>query len=208
MAASTEPWKLDKARRYADKIADQLSPFCHRLMLAGSCRRKRPLVNDIDFVVVPSDRAGLEARLRQGSQLVKNGPAMIQAITPAGIQLDLYVAHNGSSPTEDLFESREPDPTNWGSILLCRTGSRFVNACIADLARKKGYEWVIQRGLCDGGARGKVIASKTEEEIFAALGMRTLQAWEREDWPPPGPVLAGKEAAGPRDEPADGGGEG
>ena len=37
----------------AQHIVDSLSPFCERIELAGSLRRKRPMVGDIEIVAIP-----------------------------------------------------------------------------------------------------------------------------------------------------------
>ena len=44
---------LSTASNYADQIVEWLTPYCERIEIAGSIRRARPEVNDIDLVVIP-----------------------------------------------------------------------------------------------------------------------------------------------------------
>ncbi len=47
---------LKTGQRYAEKICEWLGPDCERLEIAGSIRRGRPVVNDVDIVCVPKVR--------------------------------------------------------------------------------------------------------------------------------------------------------
>ena len=44
---------LAQAQGYAEKVLEWLGPFCERIEVAGSIRRRRPEVNDVDIVVIP-----------------------------------------------------------------------------------------------------------------------------------------------------------
>lgn len=46
---------LETAQKVAEAVVKKLSPYCERLAVAGSIRRRRPRVHDIDMVVIPSD---------------------------------------------------------------------------------------------------------------------------------------------------------
>src|SRR5690349_7829223 len=43
---------LTTAQRYADKLSAWLYPHCTHIAIAGSVRRRRPIVNDIDIVAI------------------------------------------------------------------------------------------------------------------------------------------------------------
>ena len=47
--------ELEKARAIASEVVKRLSPYCQRIEVAGSVRRKKAQVNDIDLVLIPSD---------------------------------------------------------------------------------------------------------------------------------------------------------
>jgi DNA polymerase (family X) len=97
-------------------------------------------------------------------------------------QLDVFFAHGRST---DLLEAT---PSNWGAILLVRTGSREHNVQLCARAEKLGLKLEPQRGLVD--ADGRVVAGETEEEIFSALGLPWLAPAFREvGVPTPTPSL-------------------
>ena len=45
--------QLEKAEKIARKYVDLLAPFCERIEIAGSTRRKKPEVGDIEIVCIP-----------------------------------------------------------------------------------------------------------------------------------------------------------
>ena len=162
--------KLHEAYRMADAIRKILHPYCSQIEIAGSIRRARPEVHDIDLVAMPLPGKEDELRKRAlgGKVIIANGPKEMIVRMSNGIQVDLYLAHG---PSEDLIERT---PTNWGSVLLCRTGSANHNIKLAERARALGLAWKTAVGVCEVDDRGnvqKIIASATEEEIFESLQM-------------------------------------
>lgn len=158
---------LHRAYSLAHAIRDQLAPFCERIEVAGSVRRARENPNDIDLVAIPLPNAfqAFHERVFQRTERVQSGAQILtcRLLNPEKTKVDIFIAHGGSA---DMFAS---EPSNWGSVLLCRTGSKEHNINIADRARQMGFRWETGRGIVDGA--GKVLASTTEEEIFAFLGM-------------------------------------
>ena len=45
-----------QAKEIADNIVLMLSPFCDRIEIAGSIRRKKELIGDVEIVAIPNDR--------------------------------------------------------------------------------------------------------------------------------------------------------
>ncbi len=45
--------QLDKALEIAEKTKELLAPYCERIEIAGSIRRKKPEVKDIELVAIP-----------------------------------------------------------------------------------------------------------------------------------------------------------
>jgi len=163
---------LDVAEKYAEKIVAALTPYAHRIEIAGSIRRRRPKVNDIDLVILPRDRMALEQRALVNSQHFEWGGAIFRIMTKIGVLVDIYYAHQGVA---DMFT---PRPSNWGTVLLCRTGSEQHNIALCEAAKARGLHWHPQQGLMD--ERGAIVASETEEAIFAALGMPFINPEARE----------------------------
>lgn len=162
--------KFTDAKRLADHIVEELLPFCERIEIAGSIRRRCGEVNDIDLVVIATDKFALRDRVLRHCTLIQDGALNLITRLPGNFQLDIFFAHAGKS---DLLEST---PSNWGSVLLCRTGSKEHNIKLANRARARGLQWKTYEGIFDGS---KLIASATEEDIFTALEMDFIKPENR-----------------------------
>ena len=55
---------LEYALPIANQVVEKLAPFCQRIEVAGSIRRRRPFVHDIDLVVIPSNQGQFITVLR------------------------------------------------------------------------------------------------------------------------------------------------
>ena len=164
-------WNAGLARRIAERIVSELMPGCHRVEIAGSLRRGRPHVGDIDLVVLPKDRAALRERLARNCRLETRGDQNVIATMANGLQLDVFMARDAES---SLFDTV---PSNWGTLLLCRTGSKEFNVWLAQQAKAQGLHWNPYRGV---EQRGQVIAGETEEAVLAALGVDWVKPEDRE----------------------------
>jgi len=163
---------LSLAEKYAEKIGESIAPFCCDIQIVGSIRRKRPECGDIDLVVMPLDIEGLKARCRQTCQVIQEGQVNLSYTLPSGVRLDIYVAHPGAADLAGVVAS------NWGSLVLCRTGSLAHNIKIIEWAKTRNMLWKPYVGVLD--VKGMVIASETEEEIFRAVGMSYIDPEKRE----------------------------
>lgn len=162
---------LSKARAFAEKVMEQIAPYCERMEIAGSIRRKVHTVSDVDLVVVPRDVKGLMKRALERGVQVCAGEHVFRVETVVGVQIDIYFAHTGKP---DLFR---PLPSNWGSVLLCRTGSREHNIKLCQQANKLGLKWDPSFGLFN--EFGDCLAAATEEELFAALQLDYVKPEDR-----------------------------
>lgn len=170
------PIPLDTAREYAEKLRAVLLqvPGCRKVEIAGSVRRGKGFVGDLDFVVMAEDRLAIVNRLLApaGWRLDSDGQEVSRIFTRSGIQVDIFFAR---IPESDLFA---PVPTNWGSVLLCRTGSVAHNIYLVEHAKIWDLRWHPQQGIYD--AQGNLLASETEESIFSALHLAYIEPDRRE----------------------------
>jgi DNA polymerase (family 10) len=163
---------LKRAEAYAEKIVDELAPFCSSIEIAGSIRRKRPEVHDIDIVCIPRDVPGLKRRALLNAHELCCGEQVLRVETVVGIQVDIYFAH---AEKPDLFR---PIPSNWGTLMVCRTGSAQHNIMLCQQAAKLGMKWDPHHGVFD--QNGEWIAGVSEKDVFGALRVGWLAPEKRE----------------------------
>ena len=153
--------ELEKAEAFASIVVKALEPYCDKIEVAGSVRRQRPIVNDIDLVVIPRDRRNLDLALMRIGNYKMSG-MKIARVEMDSIPLDIYFA----------------TPETFATLLLVRTGSKENNIRLATLAKKRGWRLAASGdGLFN--EKGKRIAGDSEESIYEALGLPYQQPWER-----------------------------
>lgn len=111
--------ELSHASKIADSILSLIHPATERIEIAGSIRRKKPIVGDIEVVCISNDREKLIKLLSDIGQTIKPGVSEFIPWNPKPdskyIRVRLHVDMN-----LDLFIAR---PENWGGLFLMRTGS-------------------------------------------------------------------------------------
>ncbi|MBA7597916.1 hypothetical protein ES703_04924 [subsurface metagenome] len=152
---------LERAQRIAEEVVKRLAPYCKRIEVAGSIRRKKPWVNDVDLVLIPHDLWDLHSELTKLGQLKMSGKKILRVIA-GSTQIDLYVA----------------DEETWATLLLIRTGSAENNIRLASLAKKRGWHLAASGdGLFN--EHEERIAGDTEESIYSALRLPFQEPEER-----------------------------
>jgi DNA polymerase/3'-5' exonuclease PolX len=148
--------KLEYAEQVAKDIVALLEAHCERIVVAGSIRRCRPDVNDIDLVLIPKDAFAFNLRLLE---LQKDG--LLQPM----VKKDGKTATGGKIRSY-VFKGAQIDfnfatPQTWGTLLLVRTGSKEHNIRLASLAKDRGWKLHASgEGLTD--AQGRRVAGDTE----------------------------------------------
>ena len=148
---------LDRAQRIVGEVVKRLSPYCSRIEVAGSVRRKKPQVRDIDFVLIPSDLWNLHHEIMGLGQVRMSG-MKIMRVMAGSVQADIYVASEET----------------WATLLLIRTGSAENNIRLCSRAKEMGWHLAASGdGLFN--EKGERIAGDTELSIYNALGL----PWQR-----------------------------
>ena len=151
-----EKIKLEVAEKVANDVIDYLRPMCERIEIAGSIRRKKPTVHDIDIVALPNPEycfKNLQEILEdKGAETVLSGNKLIKQ-NFRGVQVDIYGA------TENNFEV----------IFLIRTGSAEHNKLLCQKAIAKGLRLKFDLGLMSVAGQGQNIVANTEEGILSYL---------------------------------------
>lgn len=166
--------KLLNAYKLADRIKETLSPWCKKIEVAGSIRRARPEVGDIDLVILPKPGCehDIRNRIKAQTTVVSDGHQTLIVRLSNGVQIDTWFAHHGVT---DLLD---PQPSNWGTLLMCRTGSRQHNIFICQKAAELGLHWDPHRGVRDGS--GRILAAEEEKDVFLAVGLAWIPPALRE----------------------------
>ena len=166
---TTDRVLLNVALSTATDIVGALRDAAGQVEYAGSLRRWRETIGDVDVLATAEDDAHAErimAAFREMSdEIVVSGPTKtsIRAATGAGIglQVDLRVVR----------------PECYGAALQYFTGSQAHNVAVRQVAIRAGLK-LSEYGLFRGD---ELIASATEDDVYAALGMYWVPPPMRED---------------------------
>ncbi|WP_405804361.1 DNA polymerase/3'-5' exonuclease PolX [Streptomyces sp. NBC_00210] len=159
---------IGAAMDVAEQIVAELSgiPGCERCTYAGSLRRMRETIGDIDILVAAEESAPFMAALggfSHTAEVVAHGEKKTSIRTTKGLQVDLRVL----------------PPVSWGAGLQYFTGSKAHNIRTREMAVRSKLK-LSEYGLFDAES-GRTIASETEEEIYARLGLPWIPPPLRED---------------------------
>lgn len=162
--------KLLEATEIAVELVGKLIPYCGKVEIAGSIRRGKGQVHDVDIVAIPNE----DKILAGGFFNVQHLVASIAGGQPHGG--DAYLACSYHQAPVDIYLAAT---SSWGTLLLIRTGSKEHNIKLCILARQKGWKLHASgEGLFD--AYNRRIAGDTEEGIFEALGLPFIPPGQRE----------------------------
>ncbi len=154
----------------AARIAAQLTTFLRKcaavreLEVAGSFRRKRETIGDLDIVAAAADSAAVMKHFTAFSaigQVSASGETKTTVVLKSGLQVDLRVV----------------PPKSFGAALAYFTGSKPHNVHLRRIAQTRGL-LLNEYGLFRDGA---VVAGKSEQEIYHALGLAWVAPELRED---------------------------
>lgn len=152
---------LHDAETYARALLEHLQAGggIHEIAVAGSFRRRKETIGDLDVLVTCADSAGVTERFvryADVAEVLSQGPTRATVKWRGGLQVDL----------------RAVAPAAYGAALQYFTGSKAHNVELRKIAQAQRLK-LNEYGLYRGARR---IAGKTEQEIYAKLGL---------DWIPP-----------------------
>jgi DNA polymerase (family 10) len=168
----------------AEPIAESLVEFLRelpgveRVVVAGSYRRRRETVGDLDLVISCADGKPILERFaahEDVSQVVSLGSTRASVVLRAGLEVDLRAV-----PRE-----------SFGAALHYFTGSKAHVVAVRRLAMEQGLK-VNEYGVFRQDER---IASETEKDVFTTVGLSYIEPELREDR---GEIEAAKECELPR----------
>jgi DNA polymerase (family 10) len=157
---------LASAAQLADEFVAALRKIAQvkKISIAGSLRRKKETVRDIDLLVI-SDKPGkvmdFFVRLPLVREVLAKGQTKSSVRTAADVQVDCRVVEAGS----------------FGAALLYFTGSKNFNIKLRQMAIKRGLK-INEYGVFK---KDRLVAGASEEEIFKLLRMGYVEPELRED---------------------------
>jgi DNA polymerase/3'-5' exonuclease PolX len=170
--SETAKRSYDQMYRIACGLVERLQPACERIEVAGSLRRHKELIGDIEIVLIPKPLLNLlgepmkqtEVDVMLGGwpvSIIKNGEKYKQFT---------FDSKAGQTYTVDLF--LQPDPATWGVNLMIRTGSADFSRQMVTRKSEGGY---MPEHFSVRDARvwrnGAAVATPEEADIFALWQM-------------------------------------
>lgn len=154
------------AAQYGEVMLDYMrgQPGVARADLAGSFRRGRETVGDLDLLVESSDGAAVAERFVRYPDVrtvLANGPARASVRLNSGLQVDLRV-----------FTAE-----SYGSGLFYFTGSKAHNIAIRRMGQQRGLK-INEYGVFKGT---RSVGGRREQDVFDAVGLPWIPPELRED---------------------------
>ena len=162
--------RIDRAEREALPLLEVLrrTPGVARAEIAGSLRRCKDTIGDVDILVIADGPAEpiMEAFAAQPlvSVTLAKGPTKLSVKTRSGLQVDVRVV-----PSE-----------SFGAALHYFTGSKDHNVRIRALGVKRGL-LINEYGVFDDRGDGARVGGQDEMDVFAAVGLPFIPPELRED---------------------------
>ncbi len=159
---------LEEAEKLANQIKAIVELHCEKIEIAGSIRRRRAVIHDIDLVAIAKNDPEWQKINEELRKLRAKpncaGSSLIKAYVPCQnglFQVDFYRAK----------------PSTFGINFLVRTGSADHNMWLAAVAISNGMRLKYSEGLIK---EDEAIAGENEEDVFKMLGFPCPPATERE----------------------------
>src|SRR6266545_5131309 len=141
-------------------------PASDRVSEAGSARRRRETVRDLDIIATASDPAALTeyfTKLDWVSEVAAKGPTKATVVSHEGFRFDLRVV----------------PPDCYGNLLQHFTGSKAHNVALREDAVRRGLS-VSEYGVQNTDT-GEVFTAETEKELYEHLGYQFISPELREN---------------------------
>lgn len=175
---------IGEAQPIAELLLEQLKKLkgVQQAEIAGSLRRRKETIGDVDLIVGVSDESLMSAitaafsKFPQVDRVLTQGPSKASIVTEAGLQVDLRIVPGD----------------NFGAAIQYFTGSKEHNVKLRGLALDRGLtlnEWGLYKLEEYDKAKKetakpppiKAVASRTETDVYKALGLAFIQPELRED---------------------------
>jgi DNA polymerase/3'-5' exonuclease PolX len=155
--------KKDLDPKFAGKVAadfqKKTGDLYKRCEVAGSLRRKAPVVHDVDFAVIPRGddfgkwREEVKKRVAEIGGAVASFGDVISNFTYKGVQVNLFLC---------------PGPDSWGVTLMWATGPTGHTIGMTIKARRRGL-LINSRGIWTLDEPPRLVPARTEQQVGRIL---------------------------------------
>ena len=183
------PMTLKEAVIISARIIKPLRPFCERVIVAGSIRRQRKTVNDIEIVAVPN-LVETDHPYFEGVKMPPHYPIYdfldkwekqkkIKHLKRGNKlrQFELLDKEGNLNAVVDLF--LVIPPAQFGVIMAIRTGSVKFSKWLVNIKKKKGFRF--NKGQLF--LNSVLIETPSETSLFKALDIPFIEPEDREESP-------------------------
>lgn len=188
MSEAKQKFPRAVALAVAAELCRELRPYTARLIVAGSLRRRKAEVGDVEILFVPRFLEYRDGLFETGFGNLAEGAIkrllLLDLIRPRlnvkgrrawGPENKLAV-HVASGVPVDFFQA---SARNWWTLLVNRTGSKENNERICNAAIARGLKWNPYRGFEDRRSGELLFIPDSEQSVFARAGLPWLEPWER-----------------------------
>lgn len=170
--------ELERAKAIAEEIMGLLDGSCERIEIAGSIRRHKWDVGDIELLCIPNFDGGADRLDRRIQGLIFQG-ILSYRLNKLGRKVygpkNKLLRHVPSGIGVDIFSTTEEC---WPVSMVVRTGGKATNQRIAMAALERGYQFHAY-GSGFSTPDGDIVC-RSEREVFEAVGLPYREPWERE----------------------------
>lgn len=166
--AGKERMLLGMALPIAKDIESRLKKLkeVKKVELAGSLRRRKETVGDLDILVIskkPAKVMDFFTSMKDVKRILAKGPTKSSVLLKSGLQIDLRVVPEKS----------------FGAALQYFIGNKYHNIKLRQIAIKKGYK-LSEYGLFNKKT-SKLVEGRNEKNIYKKLGMKWMEPELREN---------------------------
>jgi len=166
--------------KVAAELCAALKPVCEKLVVAGSLRRRKPTVGDVEILYIGKTEVRQDPADMFASITVNLADEAIAAFVKSYVLerrknvngSEMYgpknklMRHLATGLPVDMFAATAE---NWNNYLVCRTGPADSNTRICMAAQERGWKW---NPYGAGFSRdGEIRPMTSEKEVFAFVGL-------------------------------------
>lgn len=191
---NSEMTKTRYPRSEAEKVAEQIvrimEPKCLRIIVAGSLRRRKADVGDVEILYISRVGCDRGRDLFDGTNFYEADIAIADMERAAVLhrrqnvkgsemfgEKNKLMVHSVTGIPVDLFAATEE---NWWNYLVCRTGGAASNTRIATKAKAMGYRWNPYGAGFTRLSDDAQFPMLSERAVFEHVGLAYEEPWERQ----------------------------